>query len=82
MDQRHPARARKLRQTKGVEQRDNGIFRIDREFYQFTAGRLEVRLEATAGASDQSEPPGAADRLRHFKRSPLDTASIKFRGDL
>jgi hypothetical protein len=58
------------------------IFGGGGELDQLAAGRLEVRLKATAGASDQSEPPGAADRFRHFKRGPLDPASIKLRGDL
>jgi hypothetical protein len=55
---------------------------LNRELDQLAAGRLEVRLEASAGASDQSEPPGAADRLRYFKRGTLDAASIKLRRDL
>ena len=33
-------------------------------------------LRAPAGASNQSEPPGAADCFRHFKRGPLDAASV------
>jgi hypothetical protein len=40
------------------------------------AGRLEILLETTAGAGDQGEPPGAADRFSYFNRGPLDSASI------
>ena len=49
---------------------------------QFAAGRLEVRLETAAGGGNQSEPPGAADCFRNFKRSPLDPASVKLRSYL
>ena len=78
----HAALADKPREAERIGERDERIFGLQRELDQLAAGRLEVRLEATAGAGDQSEPPGAIDRIRYFKRGPLHPASIKLRGDL
>jgi len=72
----HAALLCQARELPRIDERDDRIFGVDWELDQLAAGRLEVRLKAAAGASDQSEPPGAADRFRHFKRGPLDAASV------
>src|SRR5215813_12665972 len=70
------------RKAESVGENGQRIFGLSRQLDQLAAGRLEVRLKATAGAGDQGEPPGAADRLRYFKRGPFDAASIKLRRHL
>ena len=72
----HAARLDDGRHTLRVAQDRKWIFGVDRELDQLAAGRLKVRLEATAGAGDQSEPPGSADRFGDFNRGPLDSASV------
>ena len=82
MDDPHAALLGDRRKLERVGDHGDRIFGCCGNADQFAAGRLEVRLKTTAGASNQSEPPGAADCLRNFKRSPLDPASVKLRSYL
>ena len=82
MNDLHIPFARDLREFERIGDERNRIFRSRGNADQFAAGRLEVRLKTTAGGGNQSEPPGAADCFRNFKRSPLDPASVKLRSYL